>query len=107
MAPKHNDKKEFGLEELYREVASRTGVKLNDSKMMTRAVLNAIKEMTLDGRDVVLMGFGSFKVKYVKEREGNSFGERVVIPAHNRMWFKPSSIWQRDIKAMPLVDHEE
>lgn len=50
---------------------------------------------SLDGNSTVrLNGFGTFSMKRVAERKGRNprTGEEVIIPAHNKVHFKASSV---------------
>ena len=50
----------------------------------------------LAGRRFYIAGIGTFYMKKIKERKGVGFnGKTIVIPAHNRIKFKPSSVIKR------------
>ena len=60
------------------------------------AVLDSIREALAAGDRVVLTGFGAFESRPVKERQvrairGANAGEKVTVPAHNRVGFSPGS----------------
>lgn len=55
------------------------------------AVVSAIKNGLANKEDIFLRGFGTFKCVVRREKIGNviSKGERIVIPEHNAVKFKP------------------
>ena len=60
------------------------------------AVLDSIRESLASGDRVVLTGFGAFESRRVKERQvrairGSKAGQRVTVPAHNRVGFTAGS----------------
>ena len=60
------------------------------------AVLDSIREALAGGDRVVLTGFGAFESRSVKEREvrairGVNKGQRVKVPAHQRVGFTSGS----------------
>ena len=60
------------------------------------AVLDSIRECLGAGNRVVLTGFGAFECRQVKERQvrairGSQAGQRVTVPAHNRVGFSAGS----------------
>lgn len=60
------------------------------------AVLDSIRQCLAAGDRVVLTGFGAFESRKVKERQvrairGAQAGQRVTVPAHNRVGFTAGS----------------
>lgn len=79
--------------ELLKEVSNKTGLKKDDSKKALEATLDAIIESLANQEKVQLVGFGSFDIKFVEERTGvnpQNPEEKIVIPARNKVSFKPS-----------------
>jgi DNA-binding protein HU-beta len=57
------------------------------------AVLDAVKTLLMQGNDISLTKFGSFKVKETAERPARNpmTGEKVIVPAYKRVVFKASA----------------
>lgn len=77
-------------------VAAKLGVSRSQGDEALNAVLDSIQEALANGDRVVLTGFGSFESRQVKERQvrvlrGREAGEKITIPAHKRVGFKPGS----------------
>jgi|TARA_Y100000996_G_scaffold313880_2_gene250089 DNA-binding protein HU-beta len=82
------------------DLATRVAEKLGGTRSMgdgaVNAVLDSLREALASGDRVVLTGFGSFESRQVKERQvrvlrGREAGEKITIPAHKRVGFKPGS----------------
>lgn len=77
------------------ELINRVSENSKSSKIETTTVLNAfieeITEAMKNGNDVVIPGFGSFKVQTVKAKKGRNVktGQMIDIPEHNRVKFTP------------------
>jgi DNA-binding protein HU-beta len=82
--------------DLAARVASKLGGPRSQGDAALNAVLDAIRESLSSGDRVVLTGFGAFESRKVKERQvrairGSQAGQRVTVPAHNRVGFTPGS----------------
>ena len=76
------------------DVALRVASKLGMSRAQADAALNAVLETVRDGvqsgNDVVLTGFGTFRLRNVRQRRVRAIrggGSFVTIPAHKRVSF--------------------
>lgn len=87
--------------QLIEKVAEKTGMKKADASPLVNAVLSAIADNICDGDgEVTIPDFGHFMIKQVSERQGinPATKERITIPAHDKIVFKPSdniSIYSR------------
>jgi len=56
-------------------------------------VINAITDLIVEGNDVTITKFGSFKTRQAAERtvKNHLAGKEIVIPASKRVSFKPSA----------------
>lgn len=78
--------------ELIKEVASHTGLSTNDAALAVNQTLESITSTMASGQQVVLRGFGNFKVVNRKSHKGRNLltGDMVTIPAKNVVKFIPS-----------------
>lgn len=55
-------------------------------------IFDSIKDQIRNQEEVSIGGFGTFKVKNVKERQARNpkTGEKVLVPAKSKVVFKPS-----------------
>ena len=68
-----------------------TGATTEETQKHLNAILDAITYALKNDDDVTLVGFGSFKVKERKEKQGTnpSSGKKMTIPSKNVVYFKP------------------
>lgn len=78
--------------ELIHVVASEANVTKKDVETVVNATLDAITNALKEGDKVQLIGFGTFEVNNVAEREGRNpkTGETIKIPASKRPVFSAS-----------------
>lgn len=83
----------IGKQDFIGKVAVKTGVTEKDTAAIVNAAFDVIKECMKKGEDVVIPGFGSWKVQKVKARKGRNIQtqEEIKIPAHKRVKFTPGS----------------
>jgi len=76
--------------ELIMAVAGETGLTKKDVETMLNATMQAITDALVQEDKVQIVGFGSFEVKYRKERMGRNprTKEEVLIPASKTPTFK-------------------
>lgn len=87
-------------EQLITSVAQKTGLTKVDSTKALEAILETIKEKLIQKEKVRLVGFGSFDVKRVEERNGvnpQNPSEKIIIPARNKISFKSSTTLKKII----------
>ena len=78
--------------DLVNVVVAESGLKKKDAEAAVNAVFSAITNALKDGDKVQLLGFGTFEVKAVAEREGRNpkTGETITIPASKKPSFSAS-----------------
>lgn len=78
--------------DLVNVVADAANVSKKDADAVISAALNAITEALKEGDKVQLIGFGTFEVKDVAEREGRNpaTGEAITIKASKKPAFSAS-----------------
>ena len=83
-----------GKDILARTVSEKTGLNLIDSKILTAAFFDAIKDELSAKKRIELRGFGNFAVKECKARAARNprTGENLAIPTRNVPVFKVSNI---------------
>ncbi len=87
--------------DLVLEVASQTNLTQKEVSQALEALISTITTQLCDGADVALRGFGSFRLY---ERSSHTVrnpslpGERIVIPAHHVVRFKPSPRLRKSIR---------
>ncbi len=81
----------IGKIEFIDEVAKKANLSKKDATNAVESSIAIIEAAMKKGNDVVIPGFGSFKVVKVKARKGRNVqsGEEVKIPAHKKVKFTP------------------
>lgn len=80
-----------GKQDLITIISDKTGYTKKSVDDVVSAFLSVIEEKVVAHDDVVIPGFGSWKVQQVSERKGRNIrtDEEIIIPAHNRVKFTP------------------
>lgn len=65
------------------------GYTRKDGEKAVNDVLDVISETLAKGENITILGFGTFKIKEVSEKESTGFGKKTIIPAHKRISFTP------------------
>lgn len=80
--------------DLINVVAAEANLTKKDAEAAVNATLAAIANALKDGDKVQLLGFGTFEVKAVAEREGRNpkTGETITIPASKKAAFTASKL---------------
>jgi len=70
-------------------------------KFKDDAFVEQVEKLMLSSGKVKIGGFGIFEIRQVKEREGYNVGsgERITIPAHNKIVFRPTKKLRDAIQA--------
>lgn len=78
--------------EIARELAERKDMPLADAIKAVDGVIDIMKDVFKNGRNVYLRGLGSFIIKERKEKTGRNprTGEVIIIPAHKEVKFNQS-----------------
>jgi integration host factor subunit beta len=77
--------------ELIHEVAESSSLNLSDASEVVETILSGIVEALDSGDKVEVRGFGSFRSRTRKARQGRNpkSGESVSVPAKRVAYFKP------------------
>lgn len=79
--------------EFIKAIADKAGYTLKDTGVIIDACFDVIKEALIDGDKISLVGFGTFEVKEVAEKQGvnPATGEKITIAACKKPALKFSS----------------
>lgn len=80
-------------QELARAVSKGAGIKVDDATKAVEVVFDTLADKLKEKENVFILGFGTFKIKRVEERTGRNpkTGQSLVIPAHDKVVFMPST----------------
>jgi len=78
-----------GKGELVHQIAARSGLSLKDAEKALDAFTEVVPENLAQGREVRLIGFGSWSLREIGARKVKSIrtGKDVSLPAHKRVGF--------------------
>ena len=78
-----------GKGELAHQIAARSGLSLKDADKALDAFTEVVRENLAQGREVRLIGFGSWRLREVAARTVKSIrtGKEMSLPAHKRVGF--------------------
>ena len=87
--------------ELIAAVAAEANISKKDAAAAVDATFAAITAALKKGDKVQLIGFGTFEVKDVAEREGRNpkTGETIKIPASKKLSFSASKVLKDEVNA--------
>jgi nucleoid DNA-binding protein len=83
--------KTVGRKELAKRISQEAHLSQKQAAVVLETTLSAIREALQEGNEVVLVGFGSFRVKQSAPRSGVNprNKEHIEIPAKERVRFSP------------------
>ena len=78
-----------GKGELAHQMAARSGLSLKDAEKALDAFTEVVRENLARGKEVRLIGFGSWSLRPIAARKVKSIrtGKEVSLPAHKRVGF--------------------
>ena len=82
-------------------VAQKTGLKKKEAEAAVSAMTEAVIAALREGEKVQIVGFGTFEVKAVAEREGRNpkTGEAITIAAAKKPAFSASKVLKDEVNA--------
>lgn len=85
--------------EFIEAVADKAGITKTEASKNVNAVLDVITDTLANGDSVVLTGFGTFKVRHTKARNGVNprTKERIRIPASKRPAFSAGAVLKKSV----------
>lgn len=86
--------------EMVKEVASKTGLSIEDAKRGIDTTLHIIRDTLKKGERVILIGFGTFSITKRKERTMKSLntGKMIKVKAKNVIRFKAGKAFCEIVK---------
>lgn len=87
-------------EELVSILSKKTGIEAEIVTVIVNAFATEVSTQLLNGNSVHMRGFGSFMVKHRAQRVGRLIkrNKKLIIPAHDEPFFKPSEILKKKMK---------
>ena len=91
----------IGKGELTHQMAARSGLSLKDAEKALDAFTEVVRENLAHGREVRLIGFGSWSLRKIAARTVKSIrtGKDVSLPAHQRVGFSVGTILSQAAEA--------
>ena len=85
--------------DLIGSVSSESGITMKQSADIVEATINIMKDTLASGDDVLISGFGKFRVKDKAERKGRNpaTGDDQILPARRVVTFKCSGKLRKKI----------
>ena len=94
------------LDEMKKELAKKVGVTIEQAGKIISEFCDIIKQELVNGGELVLQNFGTFKVKFREERPGpvlQKSGTPTIITEGNVPKFKPAEALKKAVKAGKAV----
>lgn len=87
--------------ELVDSIAEKSGLTKKDADKALQATIDSVREAMCSNDKVSLVGFGSFEVRYRKERAGRNpaTGEAMTIAASYVPAFRPSKTLKEEVNS--------
>lgn len=83
-----------GKDDLIHQVAAKAGTSLKDTNEIIDAFTEVVREDVAKGKEVRLMGFGTWNLRNVAQRKVKSIrgGTQITIPARKRVGFSVGAV---------------
>ena len=83
--------------EIIKQIARETGIEATTVSVVVEGFMEEVRAAQIRKENVFLRGFGTFVVKYRKEKSARNITKNttVKIPAHDIPAFKPSPAFRR------------
>jgi DNA-binding protein HU-beta len=83
-----------GKDDLVHQVAAKAGTKLKETNEILDAFTEVVREEVAKGKEVRLMGFGTWNLRNVAARKVKSIrgGTQITIPARKRVGFSVGAV---------------
>ena len=92
--------------DITRELHHKTGLSISESSNLVEQIFRHVSRALIDGEDVKLAGFGTFKLRQKPERIGRNpkTNEEVVIDPRRVVTFKPSTFMKERVNSALIKD---
>ncbi|MBU2514143.1 HU family DNA-binding protein [bacterium] len=86
-------------EDIIRTLSTSTKIEVKQSKSMIQALLKIIKDTFGNGDDILISGFGQFKIRHKRSRIGRNpkTKEEFQISERNVVTFFPSKAFRKEL----------
>ena len=83
-----------GKDELIHQIAAKSGMNLKETTKVIDAFTDVVREGVAEGKEVRLMGFGTWNLRNVAARRVKSIrgGNPITIPARKRVGFSVGAV---------------
>lgn len=100
VCPSERRKNSMNKKQLVDEIADKTKISKGNVEQVVNALIGIIGDELAENRKVQIMGFGTFKVRERKAREGKNLrsGEKIYIPAVKVATFKAGKALKEKIQ---------
>lgn len=84
----------IGKDDLIHQVAAKAGTNLKDTNEVINAFTEVVREDVAKGKEVRLMGFGTWNLRNIAARKVKSIrgGQQITIPARKRVGFSVGAV---------------
>ena len=92
--------------DITRELHHKTGLSISESSDLVEQIFGHVSRALIDGEDVKLAGFGTFKLRQKPERIARNpkTNEEVVIDPRRVVTFKPSNVMKERVNSALIKD---
>src|SRR5438045_8997707 len=83
-----------GKDELIHQIAAKSGMNLKETTKVIDSFADVVREGVAQGKEVRLMGFGTWNLRNVAARRVKSIrgGQQITIPARKRVGFSVGAV---------------
>ena len=91
--------------DIIRAIELKMGLSHDEATSQVEGILSLIKEQLTNGSNVLISGFGQWKVREKKARIGRNpkTKQEYEISARRVVTFYPSNVWRQDIAEQPKI----
>ncbi|MBF0289263.1 MAG: HU family DNA-binding protein [SAR324 cluster bacterium] len=85
--------------DIIRSIQFKEGMLFGEAEKLVNILIDTIKERLISGEEVLISGFGKFKLKDKDPRPGRNpkSGELYEVEARRVVVFHPSKVWKEEI----------
>ncbi len=86
--------------DIIRSIQFKEGILFGEAEKLVNTLIDSIKDRLISGEEVLISGFGKFKLKDKESRPGRNpkSGELYEVEARRVVVFHPSKVWKEEIK---------
>jgi integration host factor subunit alpha len=86
-------------EDIVRPLMTKCGIDRNHAYNLINSLLKCLKTSLADGQDIMISGFGQFKIRHKKSRKGRNPKTKVEYEISERdvVTFQPSKVFREEL----------